>query len=69
MAVDHPAIRVIDLEAKLCPAGVFVNDLDGMTDIRPDGAHFSDRSARWLADWLGPRLLAPEPTRSRAHMQ
>jgi hypothetical protein len=69
VAVDRPAMHVIDLHAKLCPAGVFVNELDGMTEIRPDGAHFSDRSARWLAEWLGPRLATPGAPRPHAHMQ
>jgi peptidoglycan/LPS O-acetylase OafA/YrhL len=69
VAVDHPAMSVIDLDAKLCPAGVFVNELDGMSDIRPDGAHFSDRSALWLAEWLGPRLLAPAPSPPRTHLR
>ena len=38
-------------------------------DIRPDGAHFSDRGALWLSEWLGPMLLAPEPPRTRAHIR
>ena len=59
MAAGRPTVRVLDLDAKLCPTGTFLNQQHGIDDIRPDGAHFSDRSALWLSEWLGPHLVAP----------
>jgi hypothetical protein len=61
-------VQVVDLDAKLCPTGTFLNQQSGIDDIRPDGAHFSDRSALWLSEWLGPLLVAPEQTRYRVHI-
>jgi hypothetical protein len=59
VAASRPTVRVLDLDAKLCPNGTFLNQQSGIDDIRPDGAHFSDRSALWLSEWLGPQLVAP----------
>jgi hypothetical protein len=58
VTADRANVQVIDLFAKLCPDGTFVNRIDGMTNIRPDKAHFSLRSALWLSEWLGPQLIA-----------
>jgi peptidoglycan/LPS O-acetylase OafA/YrhL len=69
MAAARSTVQVVDLDAKLCPSGTFLNQQDGIDDIRPDGAHFSDRGALWLSEWLGPMLLAPEPPRTRAHIR
>ena len=70
MAAGRPTVRVVDLNAKLCPTGTFVNEQSGIDEIRPDGAHFSDRSALWLSEWLGPSLVAPpEPIRHRGRVR
>lgn len=45
-------IELVDLFAKVCPNGRFTKDLGGVSDARPDGVHFSDDSADWVADWL-----------------
>ena len=68
MAAGRSTVQVVDLDAKLCPTGTFLNQQSGIDDIRPDGAHFSDRSALWLSEWLGPLLVAPEQTRYRVHI-
>jgi peptidoglycan/LPS O-acetylase OafA/YrhL len=58
VAAGRPFVRVIDLFAKLCPNGTFVERIDGIV-IRPDKAHFSTRSALWVSEWLGPQLVSP----------
>ncbi len=57
-AARPDVVRVVDLFAYVCPDGRFTHDLGGFTDARKDGLHFSPRDARWLADWLGPVVLA-----------
>ena len=52
-------VRIEDLYGLACPDGQFTRELGGSDDARPDGLHFSDRTARWLADqhaarWIGP---------------
>jgi hypothetical protein len=51
-------LELLDLFAKVCPDGEFTNALDGVADLRPDGTHFSDPGADWLAGWLAPQVLA-----------
>jgi hypothetical protein len=51
-------VRVIDVFAHVCPDGRFTQALGDFEDARPDGVHFSLRDARWLAEWLGPQVLA-----------
>jgi hypothetical protein len=47
-----------DLFAQLCPDGEFTEDLYGIEDARPDGAHLSDEASAELARrWLGPLVL------------
>jgi len=54
----RPAVLgVLDLFAAVCPDGVFVQELDGIHPLRPDGAHFSPRGKVWIGEWLGPRVL------------
>jgi peptidoglycan/LPS O-acetylase OafA/YrhL/lysophospholipase L1-like esterase len=55
-------VALVDLFAAVCPRGRYTNRLGGHDGARPDGLHFSDAGADWLADWLGPRL-AREPRR------
>lgn len=52
-----PDAAVLDLFDQVCPGGEFTDTLGGITPARPDGAHFSDAAADWLARWLGPELL------------
>ena len=50
-------MTLIDLTADVCPRGEFSNTLNGIEGARPDGIHFSEPAADWLAGWLGPRIL------------
>jgi hypothetical protein len=61
----------IDFSADICPDGAFRVDLGPVADARPDGMHFSDAGADWVASWLGPQLADPSlhnavPEASRA---
>jgi hypothetical protein len=55
----------------VCPHGAFTDRLGTVDGARPDGVHFSDPGADWVAAWLGPRLVDPnlssdtDPTRVR----
>jgi peptidoglycan/LPS O-acetylase OafA/YrhL len=57
-----PALRrttgvvTVDLAAHVCPGGQFTDQLGPVADGRPDGLHFSDPGADWVAQWLGPAL-------------
>lgn len=52
------AVVYADLHARVCPAGRFQIDVEGVRDGRPDGMHFSDEAATALArNWLGPITL------------
>ena len=49
------AVTYADLHARVCPAGRYQNDVEGVRNGRPDGMHFSDEAATALArNWLGP---------------
>jgi hypothetical protein len=52
------SVTIIDLFAKVCPDGQFTDSMDGVDQIRPDGLHFSESGAEWVAQWLGPQLVA-----------
>jgi hypothetical protein len=43
--------------SRVCPAGRFRQRLGDVDAARPDGIHFSDAGADWLAQWLGPQLV------------
>ncbi len=66
----HSVVKV-DLSAHVCPHGAFTDRLGTVDGARPDGVHFSDPGADWVAAWLGPRLVDPnlssdtDPTRVR----
>ena len=51
-------VTLIDLDAVACPGGRFVAAVDDIAIFRPDGVHFSDPGARWVADRIGPVLIA-----------
>ena len=60
-AVAPARLRVVDLFSRVCPAGEFTQQLGDVEDARPDGVHFSDAGADWVADWLGPQLVDDTP--------
>ena len=49
----------VDLGGGVCPDGKFSDQLGPVADGRPDGMHFSDPGADWVASWLAPRLVDP----------
>jgi peptidoglycan/LPS O-acetylase OafA/YrhL len=54
-----------DLFSQLCPEGEFSDDVYGIDDGRPDGAHLSDELAAELARrWLGPLVRETAATPS-----
>ncbi len=54
----RPVVKV-DLYSHVCPGGRFTDRLGTVDGGRPDGVHFSDAGADWVAAWLGPRLVDP----------
>jgi peptidoglycan/LPS O-acetylase OafA/YrhL len=60
-SVVYPAVvgvTVADLFSRVCPDGQFTPYVEGFSDSRPDGFHFTDDAALALAtDWLGPLVL------------
>jgi hypothetical protein len=58
LLATRPVIKV-DLAGGVCPDGKFSDRLGPVADGRPDGIHFSDRGADWVASWLGPRVANP----------
>ena len=64
-ARDRDFVRVLDLDAQVCPNHQFRSAYGGVDPARPDGNHFSDDGALAAARWMSPILLgdvAP-PTR------
>jgi hypothetical protein len=51
-------VEVYDLDAVLCPDGEFLESVDGVGEIRPDGIHLSVGGSLWLAEQLHRDLLA-----------
>jgi hypothetical protein len=48
----------VDYESHLCPNGTYTENVDGVSDARPDGYHLSADAAFAVArQWLGPMLL------------
>jgi hypothetical protein len=58
LVATHPVIAV-DLAARVCAGGEFSDRLGSVDGARPDGVHFSDPGADWVATWLGPLLADP----------
>ena len=65
LAASRPAVRVVDMNALLCPNGPPNPDFGGVKDVRPDGAHFSDAGALAVADWMMPIVLGEKPALPR----
>jgi peptidoglycan/LPS O-acetylase OafA/YrhL len=51
-------VRLVDLNAKICPNDEFQMSFGNVAQARPDGAHFSDEGAAAVGDWLMQRILA-----------
>lgn len=58
-------IELVDLDARVCPGGVYSDVVEGVKDARPDGVHFSVQAATRLAAMLGPFALRPESAAAR----
>ena len=54
-------IELVDLDARVCPGGVFHAEVEGVADARPDGVHFSARFQRDYRVSIA-RLLAANPS-------
>lgn len=51
-------VTLADLFERICPGGQYRDDVEGVSDGRPDGFHLSDEAAAALARrWLGPIVL------------
>jgi peptidoglycan/LPS O-acetylase OafA/YrhL len=63
-------VRVLDLDAQLCPRHQYRSDYGAVDPARPDGRHFSDDGAREVANWMIPIVLgdAPPPQSSTARI-
>ncbi|WP_246541185.1 acyltransferase family protein [Mycobacterium spongiae] len=47
----HPNVRIIDLNKKLCPDGVYTAKVDGIK-VRSDGVHLTPEGVKWLIPWI-----------------
>ncbi len=47
----RPDVRLLDLNKKLCPAGVYTAKVDGIK-VRSDGVHLTPEGVAWVAPWL-----------------
>ena len=53
-----PDIVLADYGGYLCPDGEFSDEVDGVSNARPDGFHLSDTAAKRMAErFLGPIVL------------
>jgi peptidoglycan/LPS O-acetylase OafA/YrhL len=50
-------LRLLSLDPLACPDGRFTNTIDGISNFRPDGVHYSEEGARWMAGHLIPLVL------------
>lgn len=57
-----PNVEVVDLFGLVCPAGRYTSQVGPIPGGRPDGLHFSEDGARWLADTHAPTWLGLPPT-------
>ena len=65
LARSRSAVQMLDLNRLLCGDGGATTDFGGVTDIRPDGAHFTDAGALAIAQWLMPIVLGDAPAPAR----
>jgi len=59
LVATHPAVRLVDINAELCPGGEPRDSYDGVQNFRPDNAHFSDEGALAVARWVMRRVARP----------
>lgn len=48
---QRTGVRILDLNKKLCPEGVYTAKVDGI-QVRSDGVHLTDEGVKWLTPWL-----------------
>jgi hypothetical protein len=51
VVAQDPNIGILDLNKKLCPAGVYTAKVDGV-QVRSDGVHLTSEGVKWLTPWL-----------------
>lgn len=51
-----PELYLYDLDALVCPAGNYQDQLGDVADSRPDGVHFSPAGAEWVVEQLLPTI-------------
>jgi hypothetical protein len=57
-AVTVAGVQVEDFMGHLCPNGKFTQNVDGVSDARPDGYHLSPEASATVAErWLAPLAL------------
>lgn len=54
---ERPEVTLYDLGAHLCPGGRYLESVDGVGVLRPDGLHLSVEGTAWLAGLVGEDLL------------
>jgi hypothetical protein len=59
-AASRAGTALVDLNRKLCPAGAFTWQVDGV-QVRSDGVHLTPDGVRWLTPWLAGQLRAARP--------
>jgi len=47
----HIGVKILDLNKKLCPDGVYTAKVDGIK-VRSDGVHLTPEGVKWLTPWL-----------------
>ena len=57
-AARPDVVQLVDVAERLCPGGEFLVEVDGVGDLRRDGVHLGAESSAWLAEQLGPELVA-----------
>ncbi|MFA5564597.1 MAG: acyltransferase family protein [Acidimicrobiia bacterium] len=56
LATQFPSLTLYDLDALVCPGGVYLDEFGDVADPRPDGVHFSPQGARWIVDTILPEI-------------
>ncbi len=58
VAADCVGVEVVDLNARLCPDGNYVEEIEGMVLRRGDGIHLTRAASTWVAEWLLAEMVA-----------
>ena len=61
LAASRSAVHPVDMNHLMCPSGPPNPTFHGVTNVRPDNAHYSDAGALAVARWLMPIVLGQEP--------